>query len=441
MGPADADPIFRGNRQMKITGITAEFNPLHNGHIYFMDEARRITGADALVVAMSGDFVQRGEAAILSKHERARAALDAGADLVIEIPTLFCLQDASRYAAASVHLLEACGSSVISFGSETGDTGLIKEASDDLIRHREFIAEGIAHYAKEGMSYPAAREKAYERAISKEKQGAIETAEFQIKRSILGGSNDILGLEYIAAMKAARPLAVKRIGASYADTKLSEAEYQSAGAIRAAVADNAATANKTAAASNTAIADDTAIDAVSGYIPEVTRRMLRESVLTRPDDCIGYLKYALLGMEASDIEDCPSAGEGLGNILKRGSASAGTLEDLIMHAKSKRYTYTRISRLCMQVLLGISRSRYPQERPSYIRILGFSDAGRKLIADIKEKGSLPVITNINKEADALDDAGSAMLRLDIHAADVYNLISGRDMEAESDHRLSPVIKE
>ena len=148
-----------------------------------------------------------------------------------------------------------------------------------------------------------------------------------------------------------------------------------------------------------------------------------------------------MSSDASQIEDCPSWGEGLANLLAYAAASEDGFGDIICSVKSKRYTYTRISRLCMQTILGITRSEYPYASPGYVRVLGFTAKGRELLAELKGRDgrSLPVITNINKEADQLDEAASAVLALDVHAADIYNLVTGRDTANHSDHVRRPVM--
>ena len=192
---------------MKVTGITAEFDPLHNGHAYLMEEARRLTGCDALAVAMSGDFVQRGEPALTDKWARTEAALRSGADLVVEIPVLFCLGDASRYASASVRLLEECGCSHIAFGSESGDVKALQALADFINGHREELGDGIRTLTGKGLSWPAAR------AVVLRELGGHEIPE---------SPNDILALEYVMNMSLASPLAVKREGSGYSDELFSD---------------------------------------------------------------------------------------------------------------------------------------------------------------------------------------------------------------------------
>lgn len=404
---------------MKTVGITAEYNPLHDGHVYHINETRRRTTCDAVVVALSGDFVQRGEPAILDKWTRTRTALMAGADLVIEIPVLFCLGDASRYASASVKMLEALGCEQISFGSGCGNEGLIVEVANHMISNRDLMIEGISGCIGEGLSYPAARSKVYRQIRIEE--GAAET-DIAREIALLAEPNDILGLEYVMNMSKAVPLAIARKGASYNDPIRPDRDHQSAGAIRELL-------------STGKPAD------VADWVPECTMDELVSGHLSFTDEWDRIIRYAVLSMSADEIDDCPSGGEGLGNLLKESVKTFDSLSAIIKAVKSKRYTYTRISRLCMQAALGISRSRFGMEEPAYIRVLGFSKKGRDILSEVKKNNGtdLPILTNINKEAATLDEDGAAMLELDVHAADVYNLVTDRDISTLSDHRISPVI--
>lgn len=412
---------------MKVTGITAEYNPLHNGHVYHICETRSRTGCDALVVAMSGDYVQRGEAAILDKWSRTEAALRSGADLVIEIPVLFCLGNASQYASASVRLLEELGCDYISFGSESGDAELLDEVSAVIKKDRQYIEDGISEMVSEGLSYPAARARVY-RYLRAEKYG-IEEKQLEKETGILSDPNDILALEYIMNMRRAEPAVIMRQGAGYSDILSEDALYQSAGAIRRQLSRKH---NDTLYSVSSEL---------SAWMPKASCAALDRSVLTFPDDWAEILRYAVMSSEASTIDDCPSGGEGLGNLLKKAVRREDSWDAIIKSVKSRRYTYTRISRLCMQIILGITRSRYPLSEPEYIRVLGFTAKGRRLLSECKHsKGcSLPLITNINREADQLSAAGASMLELDIHASDIYDLVTGRDCISYSDHVKKPVI--
>ena len=416
MGPAFSSvPFFgKGKRTgMKAVGIIAEYNPLHNGHIYHMKKARDLSGADTVVAAMSGNFVQRGMPAVFDKWTRTEHALLCGADLVIEIPVISCLGNAGQYAESGVRLLESLGCvPYISFGSESGKTEYLKAAADFIRENRKAMDALIAEAVTEGLSFPRARAKAY---------------------SLLGGPlgaipdspNDILALEYISAMRSSEPLAVTRKGAGYHDAYEDSGRYQSASALRDMMRSG--------------------LD-ISGAVPGCTADSSSDiPVLTAEGEArlFDLVRYAVMSRSPEWIDDCPSGGEGLGNLLKRSCRDACSLDELISTVKSKRYTYTRISRLCMQVLLGITRTVCDRKmsEPAYIRVLGFTGRGQQLLSEIKAGGfaSLPVITNINKEADLTDDRGQKLLELDVYASDIYSLLTGRDMGRYSDHRQKPVI--
>ena len=405
---------------MKSTGIVAEFNPLHNGHVYIMEEARRRTNCDAVVVAMSGNFVQRGEPAILDKWTRTEVALACGADLVIEIPTLFSLGNAGSFANAGVRILEEAGCDSICCGSESGNASLLSETANLIKSNRNKIKEKIAECAEKGLSYPNAREKTVLDLIEdgNKKKEASE---------ILGNSNDILALEYMMAADSSRVLCVERQGASYNGDFDNSLGFQSASGIRSVLRD----------------ATDKAEDKLSAYVPEDSLKSLIEEDIVFPEDAGALLRYRVLCTDALTIDECPAGGEGLGNLIKSAVISNESISDIIMFCKSKRYTYTRISRLCMQILLGIDRRIYSQTSPSYLRVLGFNRKGREALSKLKSGDDLklPIITNINKEAESLGGDALKLLDLDINASDIYSLVAGRNIEEYSDHLRKPVIIE
>ena len=411
---------------MKACGIIAEYNPLHNGHVYHMEQARLLTGADAVVVAMNGDYVQRGEPAIMNKWIRTEHALRNGADLVIEIPVLFCLGNAGQYASAGVRLLEATGKvSNIAFGSESGDAESLKRIAETLRDSESEIENAILDMRKKGFSYPAARELAYAKVRAALK-GTDPDSDSEILSDIrlFDKSNDILAVEYIKAMKSAEPVVVHRKGAGYSDPYDETITYQSASAIRTQSLDGR--------------------DA-GRYVPDCTAEALKTCHLTGPDrdKWFDALTYAVLSTDAEIIEDCPSGGEGLANLMKSALSEAYSWTSYVRRIKSKRYTYTRLSRLCMQLLLGITRSKYDISGPEYIRVLGFNEKGRELLAEMRDDGSaeLPVIINVNKSSGNLNENALKLLELDMHAADIYNLMTGADIGQGSEHRHAPVIIE
>ena len=409
---------------LKAAGITAEYNPLHNGHLYHIEETRRITGCDAVVVAMSGDYVQRGEPALMDKWVRTEHALKCGADLVVEIPVLFCLGNAGQYAGASVRILEATGKvSHISFGSESGDAEALVRIAHTFRDNEAEIEAAVKSIRNKGFSYPAARALAYSE-VSAARKGTDPATDPEIRGDIriLEKANDILGIEYIKTMQSAEPVVIHREGAGYGDPYNERIVYQSSSAIRA----------------QTFSGKD-----LSRYVPECTARSLKECHLTGPDrdKWFDVLRYAVLSADEELIEDCPSGGEGLASLMKASAGSAKTWSSFIRRIKSKRYTYTRLSRLCMQLVLAINRKRYNIDSPEYIRVLGFSEKGRELLAEMRdeETATLPVIINVNKNAQVLSWKARRLLDLDIHSANIYNLLTKGETDTCSDHRHVPVM--
>ena len=412
---------------MKAAGITAEYNPLHNGHVYQIARAKELSGCDALVVAMSGDIVQRGAPAVMDKWTREEHALRCGADLVIEIPALFCLGNAGQYATAGVKLLEAAGVSCISFGSESGDAEALAGTARFIKEHRAEMDALISAYSKEGMSYPAARAKAFE-----ELGGSPEGL------AVLSSPNDILAAEYIMAMDKDVPVPVKREGAGYNDTAGGGHRFMSATGIRELLSIGGKYTERRAA------------ERAAEFVPECVMRDVpsADELAARERRLFDLVRYSVMTTPADAIDDCPSGGEGLGNLLRAEAGKAADLDDLILRTKSKRYTYTRISRLCMQVLLGIRRAEFAgADGPGYIRVLGFTETGRRILSGLRKERSaaahteqekqdvpVPVITNINKEKSLITGGMESLLRLDVHASDIYNLIANRSVYDFSDHR-------
>lgn len=394
---------------MNAVGIIAEYNPLHNGHAFHLKEARRLAGADAVVVAMSGDFVQRGEPAILNKWARAKLAVQNGADVVIEIPAVFCLQSANVYAKAGVSLLKSCGISKLAFGSESGDSSHIKRVADNLNNSQTEIEAGIRKLIKDGYSYPRARQLVYNKLFNNSDESGI-----------LEQPNDILAVEYARNADDMELIAIKRQGCGYNDAPDESKEYQSSTAIRDLIASEGECGD---------------------YVPEDVYNELQDAIKVHPDDFLKTLKYAVLSMSAEDIDKCPSGGEGIGNKIKSSVSGTDSWNEMISSLKSKRYTYTRLSRLCMQIVLGINGLNYESD-PEYIRILALSEKGRKYISELCDSENvLPVITNVGRQMKSLNDDAYNMLNVDIHAADIYNFVSGADEKNLSDYRMRPYIQE
>ncbi len=369
---------------MRVLGITAEYNPFHDGHQYHLTESKKLTGADAVVVCMSGNFVQRGEPAVFDKWTRARTAVEKGVDLVLELPAYYAVSSAETFASGSVEMMKGLGIvDAISFGSEAGSIDGLANAAAILSEEPEAFRVVLRRELDGGESFPRAREI------------ALASVAGEDVAALLEGPNNILGIEY---MKAAKRLCwdvpfvtVPREGRSHLMT---------ASVIRRAMRD---------------------MDAERRYFDLLTYKIL----LSTPEE----------------IEKTPAGGEGLGFKLRSSIENSENLDELLLLASSKRYPTSRIRRLALQTFLEMQDGDV--RSVPYARVLAFSEKGAKLIRAAKKNGELPVLTNIAKEAEALAAASSdpesfrASLALDVRASDLWNLIYNRNRSAYTDYRRTP----
>ena len=355
------------------TGIIAEYNPFHNGHLYQLREAQRLTG-QPIVVVMSASFMQRGEPACLSKWLRARLAVENGAALVLELPTAFSLRSAQFFASGGVQLLAATGSvNTLSCGVESPELdfgALAQRITSDAAQGR------IRSLLSQGKSYAAACAAVLGEAQQEAGVTAMQASSNEGKAfASLTKPNDILALEYAKALQATdiKPLFIERRGDGYNDREIS-GTMSSATAIRQAL-------NK----SN---------DGWQQAVPASVRQALL-------DNAPGYdaallwqlLRYKLRLMSVDAIADACQCSEGLENLLKDAAACPSFAEALQL-CTSKRYTTSRIRRLFMQLLLDVPRWRWEDNAPAYLRVLAFNDTGRQLLKQMKATASLPIITGL-----------------------------------------------
>ena len=385
----------------KCVGITAEYNPFHNGHLYHLEQSKLATGAQISVAAMSGNFVQRGHMAICSKWERAEAAVKCGIDLVVEIPTVFACNSAPVFASAAVEILENLGADWISFGSESGNIEELKEISRAMNEKEPLIEKLVREKVKEGLSYPRARRDAVALILGDEKADLLDLP------------NNILAIEYLKRIQNAKPVTVKRQGPGYNELEPCE-DMASASAIRSMVK----------------ISKN-----VETLTPEPSTEMLKKALHPSEDKIFQIICAKVLTSSREELDRVFAGGEGLGNKLKNEIRKASAYVQLIQRLKSKRYTRTRIERFISHVLLDIGA---PDLYPNYIRVLAFNKTGSRYLKEVKKKGicSLPIITNINKDAQN-DVALMSAIEKDILAADIFNLASGRNLYDESDYVRMP----
>lgn len=402
---------------MKITGITAEYNPLHNGHKYHIERTRELTGADCIVAVMSGNFTQRGETAILDKWERSKLAVDNGVDLVLELPFVYACSRAETFARGAVDILQGIGATTVSFGSESGDISALKELAQALNCNSVFIeAERAEIMKKNGMSFAKAGEMAVERILGSE------------AAKLMVSPNNILALEYLKRVdywnkqgQAIEPITVKRHGSGYHGVNEASG-FAGASAIRKMKSK----------------------EQFAEYVPEDAAEALEKSLsygdgksalLHMEEEMFRLIRGEVVKSSPEELRKVFCMGEGLENKLKKEIVKAESLSKFIDSLVSKRYTEAAIRRLLVYVLLGIKE--YEPSKAVYGRVLAAGEQGRKLLGLLRKADEhMPLITNINK--DEIENIEvQECLAYDVLAADMYNVLLDRDLYSFSDRVRRP----
>jgi len=388
-----------------VLGIIAEYNPFHNGHLYHLEKSKQITNSEYSICVMSGNFVQRGNTAIIDKWNKAQIAIDNGIDLVIELPTVYSISSAEGFAQGAIKILDNLGIvDSISFGIETDDFAALNNIANTLYEESKEYKSILSDELKKGISYPKARENALILYLNDDVR----------YKNILNNPNNILGIEYLKALKTLKstitPVSVKREKVYYNDTKIVD-DFASATAIRGLV-------------------ENKQFGEIIKVVPRNCYDILRREadVGNIVTDLTKYEKeiiYNLRKMTIEEIAEIPDVSEGLENSIKNAASFCNNIKDLINMIKSKRYTQTRLQRILLFCLLGITKKDIQASKKvvPYIRILGFNDKGKKLISEIKKKNpKLAIITSIKKfETSNNNKTYKRMLNIDKFATDVYTL--------------------
>ena len=386
---------------MKIVGLITEYNPFHAGHLYHMQQARELTGADYCVVLMSGSFVQRGEPAIFDKYLRTKTALLAGADLVLEIPVAFSTASAHEFAAYGVALLSAIGVDAVVFGSECGQIEILKQAAYALNYESAEFQERLRKGLKAGLTYPQARAKALEMEDT--------------WASVLSSPNNILGIEYLRAAEDLHSLmefyTISRKGSGYHEDTLADANFPSASAIRGIIR-------------NSLSKDKDLLDILASHLPAVTHPAYTGAVPVFVDDFSELLNAAILQMQATfSIADLSPE---LAARLAKPPYFPLSFEKRIQALKTRQLTYTRVSRALLHLALGMREediSRWKDEGYAlYARILGFRRQSSPLLSCLHKKSSIPLITKMADAAQSLAPSALALLEQEVYASHLYQTV-------------------
>lgn len=391
-----------------VLGIIAEYNPFHNGHLHHLIESKRITNSDYCIAIMSGNFTQRGEVSIVNKWEKAQMAISNGIDLVIELPTLYAISSAENFASGAIKILNSLGIvDFVSFGSESNDITLLDDIADVLASEPAQYKTLLSHELARGESYPKARENAVMMYLNDIRRFA----------NVLSSPNNILGIEYLKTLKRQKsniqPITIKREGTKYNDTTIPRSSrFASATAIR----------NLCQSTND--------ITPLQKFVPETTFDILEENI--KKGNFVKNLSafdkeiiYTLRKMSTNEIANLPDVSEGLEFSLKNAANQCNSVVELLSIIKSKRYTQTRLQRILLYAILGITKKdmEISVATTPYIRVLGFNVKGQELISEISRKNrKLEIITSVKKFMDKKSNNNlKLMMEKDIWATAVYTL--------------------
>lgn len=414
-------------KENRVLGIIAEYNPFHNGHMYHLQKAKEQSGAQYCICVMSGNFVQRGNTSIVNKWKKAEMALLNGVDLVIELPTIYSVASAEGFSLGAIKLLNNLKIvDAISFGTETSDFAELNNISsivnEEPMKYKNILNAEL----KKGLSFPKARENALMLYLNDNKR----------YDNILNTPNNILAIEYLKALKKIKstiqPIPIKREKVYYNDNVIVD-EFASATAIRK-------------------LLKNEEFNEIRKVVPKNTYQILeKETELGNVVlDLSRYEKeiiYNLRRMTISEIAELPDVNEGLEHSLKNAANYSNDITNLINIVKTKRYTVTRIQRILICALLGITKRDVGMAKKTepYIRVLGFNEKGKELISRInKQNPKATVITSVKKFQDKNNNNKNSkiykrLLDIDIFSTNVYTMACKSESLANLDYTKNMVI--
>ena len=359
---------------MKSCGLVVEYNPFHNGHLYHVKEARKITQADVIIAIMSGSFLQRGEPAIVDKYHRTKMALQSGVDLVIELPYAFAVQNSRLFAKGAVQLLHALNSTHICFGSESGKIDPFMTHYKHMKQNKSQYQHTLKSLLSQGLSFPAASKHALE----------ITLPELSLD---ITKPNNILGFSYVKEILDANlPIqihTIKRIHNDYHDVKITNS-IASATSIRTEL-----------------FKEKSSQQAIQSTIPQTTHKQLmsykkKVGIWHHWEHYFPYLHYQVIKMSTNDLAQIEGVDEGIEHRLKRTATSANSFTDWMEQLKTKRYTWTRLQRMFVHILTHTTKQQLEPlkelNKMPYIRVLGMNTIGQKYLNEQRNRRIAPFIS-------------------------------------------------
>jgi predicted nucleotidyltransferase len=401
---------------MKTVGIIAEYNPFHKGHAYQLQQARLQTGADYVIIVMSGCFVQRGLPALVDKFARTQMALAGGADLVLELPVPYATGSAETFARGAVSLLDSLGCvDTLCFGSECGDLASLQTYAQLFEEEPENYRQLLRQFLKEGLNFPAARSRAAEEYLNYTQRilpCSPEDADCRHFPALLSQPNNTLGVEYCRALLHAhspiRPFTILRESSGYHDPSM-DAQFASASAIRSA------------------LIQDGCSEAVCKQLPDtslaILQASLKENGLVSWEDFSSILFHRLLSLSQKELARFQDISEDLAARIENNKYRFTSVSDFADLLKTKELTHTRITRSLCHILLNLRQSDLvmlrEQNFPSYLRVLGFRKDSAPLLSAIKQKGTSPLLVKAADASHILTPVQLSLFEKDVFAAHVY----------------------
>ncbi|WP_102347045.1 nucleotidyltransferase [Bacillus sp. Marseille-P3661] len=380
---------------MKTAGVIVEYNPFHNGHYYHIQETKKVTGADIIVAVMSGNFLQRGEPALVSKWARTKMALQGGADIVIELPYVFATQKAEIFAYGAVAILDALNIDSLCFGSEDGNIESFKNTIKLMEEHETSFNDTIRKSLQQGKSYPRSAADAF--LSLHQDQSCVD----------LSQPNNILGYHYIKAIhklnSTITPHTINRTKANYHDQDIHDPKIASATSIRKIL-----------------FADQQDLESIMNVIPRTSFDSIIEykkefKIFHNWERYFPLLKYRLLSTTPSELRKIYEVEEGIENRLIKYIRASKSFEDFMKKIKTKRYTWTRLQRICLHILTNTLKDSMIENvaAPTYLRLLGMSNRGQNYLNKIKKNIEIPIISRLSAFS-------NSQISFDINATQVYS---------------------
>lgn len=387
---------------MNVVGIIAEYNPMHNGHLYHIKKAKELTNADYTIVIMSGSFTEQGNPAVIDKFKRAEIAVQNGADLVIELPTPYATSSAENFALGAVKILHDMNIVThIAFGAEEENLENLQKIANVYLEHKEQILSDIKEEMKKGINSALA----YSNVLKQ----YIPNCNTDISKP-----NNILAIEYLKALitlkSQIKPILVHRRLSFHGDREIENTgEFASSTSIRNVLYDNKKTIEEI-------------LNIIKPVVPENTSNALIHFNPNSLNELWLNLKYEITKLGKNGLKEIYEITEGLENKIYTSALNANNYDEFLFNVKSKRYTLSRIKRICIYILLGITKNKFETlSVASYARVLKVTNNKDELLSSLTKKSNIPVITKITDELlDTFPNDIQESLKLDILATNIAN---------------------